>query len=345
MAKAVGNGAFDFSQSLKTLLAGRSLSLDEARAFVHAAAQSLDEIQLAALLTALSAKKETAQELAGAALGMRELAIPVMVSDRARLVDTCGTGGDALGSFNVSTAAAIIAAAAGARVAKHGNRSASGRVGSADILESFGVPLTKDPEEAARLLDTLGIVFFFAPAFHPAMQKVASLRRRLGVRTLFNFLGPLANPAQVKRQVLGVPEARLLKEMPRALSLLGVERALVVFGEEELDEISISGVTHVAEVQEGHVFHSQISPEDLGVSRAPLSAVTPKDFAEAREMFLQALSGKGPCGDMAAMNAAAALYAAGVSGSLKEAMTKAREALREGAAMAKLEAWTKAGRC
>ena len=297
----------------------------------------LSEAMKAAMLVALAMKGEAPSEIAGAAAAMRRrvIAIPHQIE---RVVDTCGTGGDGKGTFNISTAAALMAAAAGVPVAKHGNRSVSSRSGSADVLTALGVAIDKTPEEAGDALESIGIAFLFAPKLHPAMKEVMPVRQELGVRTLFNVLGPLTNPAGARRQVMGVYAEPLVEVIGQVQLELGCEHALVVHGSDGLDEITTTGPTRIAEVQGGKVEVYDLDPRDLGLEQArpkDLLGGSPEDNAE---LFTRALSGAGgPLADVTALNAAAAIYAGGVAPDLPDGLARAREAIHSGAAAGKLE--------
>ncbi|HZU12467.1 MAG TPA: anthranilate phosphoribosyltransferase [Chloroflexota bacterium] len=324
---------------LHRLVQGVSLDADEAAALM---ARMMDEeltpIQLAGIMIALRAKGETPDEVVGFARTMRARARQLdVVGD---LADTCGTGGDFSGTFNISTAAAIIVAACGQPVAKHGNRAASGRCGSADVLEALGVDITLPPDGVAECVREAGIGFLFAPAFHPAMKFAAVPRRELGVRTVFNLLGPLTNPAHPTYQLLGVSSGNLLYLMAEALLKLGVRRALVVHSADGMDEISVSGPTMVREVGNGAIRSYEITPEEFGVERAPRDAVKGGD-AETNAAILRAvLDGEsGPARDAAVINAAAALYVAGRAPSLPAGADLAQEAIDSGRAAATLESF------
>jgi anthranilate phosphoribosyltransferase len=291
----------------------------------------------AAILVGLAAKGETADEVAGAARAMRRRVISIPTR-RKRVVDTCGTGGDGASSFNISTAAAIVAATAGVPVAKHGNRSVSSRSGSADVLEALGVSLQATPEMAARSLDRIGIAFLFAPKLHPAMKEVASVRRDLGVRTIFNILGPLTNPAGARRQVLGVFEERLVELVARVLVNLGCDHALVVRGRDGLDELTTVDETVVAEVEDGQVDCFVVSPEQFGMKRVTPEALRGGEPAENAALMEEVLAGrKGPLLDITALNAGAALYVGGRSDSLEAGVDEALSILRSGAGSGMLE--------
>lgn len=295
--------------------------------------------QIAGILMGLRVKKETIGEIAASAQVMREFATKVPVADRDRLVDTCGTGGDAAHTFNVSTASALVAAAAGAKVAKHGGRSVSSKSGSADVLEALGVNLDLAPEAVARCIDEVGIGFMFAPNFHGAMKHAAPVRRELGVRTLFNILGPLTNPAGATRQLLGVFHPDLVGIQVRVLERLGSRHALVVHGTDGLDEITLAGETLVGELKDGSVSEYVVSPAQFGLAAVPTDAVRVADAAQAKSMLLAVLENTpGPARDIVLLNSGATLYVAGLADSIAAGIGKARYALESGAASAKLQA-------
>lgn len=292
--------------------------------------------QIGGFLAGLRAKGETVDEIAAAAKVMRELAVGVEVTSD-NLVDTCGTGGDGKGLFNVSTASAFVAAAAGARVAKHGNRAMSGSSGSADVLEALGVKLDLTPDRIAECIDRIGLGFMFAPAHHAATRFAAGPRKELGTRTLFNLLGPLTNPAGAPNQLLGVFAPRWVEPMAKVLRTLGSEHVLVVHSRDGLDEISIAGPTWVAELQDGQVRSYTVQPEDFGITRQSIDALRAGSADQSLELVRAALSGRpGPASDMVAMNAGAAIYAAGISETLVNGVARAREALASGAALKKV---------
>ncbi len=303
---------------------------------------SAETPEIVRLLEALRQRPYSVDELAGFAAAMRRHAQPVFVADEpppSNLVDTCGTGGDSSGTFNISTAAAIVAAAAGARVAKHGNRSVSSRCGSADVLEALGVRLDLPLAEAGRAIREIGIGFLFAPAAHTATRHAIPARRQLGGRTIFNLLGPLTNPAGAKSQVLGVFSADVMDVMAATLAELGAERAFVVHGAGGLDEISLSGETLFAEVRDGKVRRYSITPEEFGVGRAPIETLRGGDAAANAALIRRILAGEaGPPRDVVAINAAAALVAAGVAKDFREGTLLAVRAMDSGAAKEKLEA-------
>jgi anthranilate phosphoribosyltransferase len=295
------------------------------------------DVQKSALLIALRMKGETSDEITGAAMAMRERVTPLDV-ERDGLVDTCGTGGDGRGTFNISTIAAIVAAAAGANVAKHGNRAVSSACGSADLLGALGVVIDLDAAQMSEVLRRTGIAFLFAPKLHPAMGAVAGVRRELGVRTVFNVLGPLTNPAFARRQVLGVYSPHLVEVVARVLHALGAVHALVVHSHDGLDEISVSAPTRVAEVRNGEMHTYELTPDEVGVTTHPLDAVLGGDSAENARIAVAVLEGEvGARRDIVIANAGAALYVAGLTATIREGVERARQAIAEGAARAKLE--------
>jgi anthranilate phosphoribosyltransferase len=322
--------------------AGTHLSRQEAEsAMEEILSGRAGEDSIVALLSALRAKGETIEELVGFARAMRHHATPIF-NDGSRssqlLVDTCGTGGDASGTFNISTTAAFVAAGAGVRVAKHGNRSISSRCGSADVLEALGISLDVTPERVGAAIDEIGIGFLFAPALHTAMRHAMSARRRLG-RTAFNLLGPLTNPAGARAQIAGVFSADVVEKVASVLAELGVERAFVVHGEGGLDEISLTGKTKVGEVRGGLVRVYEVTPEDFGLSHAPISAISGGDAARNAAIVRAILAGEtGPRRDIVIANAAAALVAAGRAANFLEGARVAADSIDSGAALKKLDA-------
>jgi len=302
---------------------------------------------VAAILTGLRVKKETIGEIAAAATVMREMVarVPSRATNTAgaadadkHLVDIVGTGGDSAGTFNISTASTFVAAAAGARVAKHGNRSVSSKSGSADVLEAFGAAIDLAPERVALCLDEVGIGFMFAPNHHPAMKAVAPVRKEMGVRTLFNILGPLTNPAGAPNILMGVFHPDLVGIQVRVLQRLGTGNALVVWGREGLDEISLAGPTLVGELRNGHVTEYEVEPEQFGLARADSAALRVDDPVQSKALVLEALSNvAGPARDIVALNAGAALYAADVAASIADGVARAKVVLESGAARAKLD--------
>lgn len=295
--------------------------------------------QIAALAVALRIRGETAEELAAAARVMRRRAEPIELSP-GRLLDTCGTGGDGAGTFNISTTAAIVVAACGVRVAKHGNRAVSSRCGSADVLEALGVSLEADPARVRASLEAVGIAFLFAPAFHSALKHAAPVRRELGFRTFFNLLGPLANPAGASHQLLGVYDPARVAQVAEVLGALGVEGAWVVHGDGGLDEVSPSGPTRVAVLERGAVSERIVEPRDFGLEPVPVEAIGGGDAAVNARIARAVLNGEhGAPRTAVVINAAAALAAAEETSELREAAERAAEAIDSGAALRVLERW------
>ncbi len=304
--------------------------------------------QIAALLIALRMKGETVEEIVGFAEAIRAAAAPLpgiaatvnaSGTGRDALVDTCGTGGDASGTFNISTATAFVAAGAGVRIAKHGNRSVTSKCGSADVIESLGVNLSLSPEQISVCLDKIGIAFLYAPAMHSAVKHVQRARQELRMRTVFNLLGPLTNPAKASAQVAGVYSLELVEKLAEALSMLGVRRALVVHGLDGLDEITISAPTRIAEVRDGNIRTYEVTPEEFDLKRAPLEEIAGGDANINAQIIREVLSGeKSPRRDVVVLNAAATLVAAGKANHLSEAMPIAVQSIDSGAAKKKLEA-------
>lgn len=291
------------------------------------------EVEIAALLTALAVRGETAAELAGFVDAMRAAAVQLPLTDDERelLVDTCGTGGDAKGTFNISTAVALVAAAAGAKIAKHGNRGVTSKCGSADVLEAMGIPVDLAPEEAVRCLRETGFLFMYAPAMHPAMKTVQPVRRSLGFRTIFNVLGPLTNPAGAKSQVMGVYAARLVPLVAETMAMLGVRHAFVVHGD-GLDELSITSASEVAEIRGHTVSVKKITPQELQLEPAPLEVLAGGDATENAAILRSVFSGeRGPRRDIVLLNASAALVAGGVAYDLQEGVVRAAQAIDDGA--------------
>jgi anthranilate phosphoribosyltransferase len=302
-------------------------------------AGELTPIQIAGFLIALRAKGESVTEIVAAAKVMREISIKVPLADHHHLIDTCGTGGDGIQTFNVSTVSAIVAAAAGAKVAKHGGRSVSSKSGSSDVLEALGVNIDLNAQAVASLIESIGIGFMFAPNHHLAMKHAAPVRRELGVRTLFNLLGPLTNPAQAKRQIMGVFDQTLTVTLAEVLNALGSEHVLVVHGEDGMDEISIQGKTYVAELKDGQVRQYTIHPSDFGISTHPLAAIQVNDAMESKNRIMDILKGASGAGrDIVLLNAGAAIYVAGCAESLEAGIGHAKEAIDSGVALQKLEA-------
>jgi len=327
-------------EALKRLIEHREILHDEMRSLMRQIMTGeMSPVMIAALITGLRVKKETIGEIAAAAQVMREFATKVQVADTTHLVDTCGTGGDAAHTFNISTAAAFVAAAAGAKVAKHGGRSVSSKSGSADVLEALGVNINLSPEQVAQAIEQVGLGFMFAPNFHGAMKHAAPVRRELGVRTIFNILGPLTNPAGAPNQVMGVFHPDLVGIQARVLQRLGSCRALIVHGREGLDELSISGETLVGELKDGEVREYVVSPEQFGLPTHDLNTLQVDSVEESRDRILKALDNRpGPERDIVALNAGAAIYAAGLSDSLADGVDRAREVMATGEARRRLEA-------
>ena len=292
----------------------------------------------AAILTGLRVKKETVGEIAGAATVLREFARPVHVADRTHLVDIVGTGGDGAHTFNISTASMFVVAAAGAQVAKHGNRSVSSKSGSADVLEALGATIELEPDQVSQCIAQTGIGFMFAPVHHPAMKAVAPVRREMGVRTIFNILGPLTNPADAPNILMGVFHPDLVGIQVRVLQKMGVQRALVVWGRDGMDELSLGASSLVGELRDGVVREYEVHPEDFGIAMAASRNLRVADAAESMAMLLQALQNEdGLPREIVALNAGAALYVAGVAESIDDGISRARAALASGAARTKLD--------
>ena len=300
----------------------------------------MSPLMSAAFLTGLRVKKETIGEITAAAEVMREFSTKVHVKDRTHLVDIVGTGGDGSHTFNISTCAMFVAAAAGARVSKHGNRSVSSKSGSADVLESLGASFHLNAEQIAQSIAQTGVGFMFAPNHHPAMKNVAPVRKELGVRTLFNILGPLTNPADAPNILMGVFHADLVGIQVRALQRLGAEHALVVYGKDGLDEVSLGAATMVGELKDGDIREYEIHPEDYGLGMASLRAFKVETPEESRAMLLGVLDGEGgAASDIVAFNAGVALYAANVASSIQDGLDKAQAVLQGGQARQKLDQW------
>ena len=305
------------------------------------------DAQIAALLVALHMKGETVEEIVGFAEAIRKASAPLTIRDSAldvsgterdALIDTCGTGGDASGTFNISTATALTVAGAGVRVAKHGNRSVSSRCGSADVVEALGINITLPPARVAECLEAVGIAFLFAPSMHSAMKYVQPARRELRLRTVFNLLGPLCNPANASAQVVGVYSSALVDKLACVLQMLGLKRALVVHGKDGLDEITITGPTHIAEVRNGEIRAYDISPEEFGLRSARITEIQGGDTKANAEIIRKIVAGeKSARRDVVLLNAAAALVVAGRADSIASAMPIAAESLDSGAAREKLE--------
>jgi len=328
-----------FADLLRRVLRREDLSEAEAAAAMEAIVDGhVAPAQVAGLLVGLAMKGERPAEIVGFARVMRDRAVTSSWPDGPS-VDLCGTGGDGSGTFNISSAASAVVAACGVTVVKHGNRSVSSRCGSADVFEALGVRVTAEPEVVARCAREAGLAFLFAPTFHPSMRNVAAVRKDLGVRTAFNLLGPLTNPARPRGQLLGVPRPELTELMARALALLGVDRAWVVHGADGLDELSISGYTKVSECHRGAVKTFYLHPADVGIPKAPVSALAGGDAARNAGIVRAVLSGeRGPARDVVLFNAAAALLVAGTAAHLRDGLRLAAAAVDSGGAARSLEA-------
>lgn len=327
------------AEAIKRVVDGQDLGREEMHEVFGAVMDGrASDVQKSALLVALRMKGETPEEITGAALAMRERVTPLDV-DRADLVDTCGTGGDGRGTFNISTLAAIVAAGAGAKVAKHGNRAVSSSCGSADVLSALGVNIDLNAAQMSDVLRSAGIAFLFAPKLHPATAAVASVRKELGLRTIFNVLGPLTNPAFAQRQVLGVYNERLVDVIARVLAALGATHALVVHSRDGLDEISVSAATHVSEVRDGKVRAYEVTPEELGVGRHAIESLAGGDARANAQIAREILAGNAQRArhDVVVANAGAALFVAGAADSIRDGVTLARDAIASGRAQMKLE--------
>ncbi len=299
----------------------------------------LSPVMASAIVTGLRVKKETIGEISAAAEVMREFSNKVNVADRSNLVDIVGTGGDGANTFNISTCSTFVIAAAGGKVSKHGGRSVSSKSGSADVMEALGVNINLTPDQIARCIAEVGIGFMFAPNHHPAMKNVAPVRKELGVRTIFNILGPLTNPAGAPNILMGVFHEDLVGIQVRALQRLGAEHALVVYGRDGLDEISLGASTVVGELKDGVVREYEIHPEDFGIAMVGTRAFRVDDPEQSKAMLMGVLNGEqGPARDIVCLNAGAALYAANVASSIEDGLQRARTALDSGAALAKLKA-------
>jgi anthranilate phosphoribosyltransferase len=323
---------FSWSQTISTLISGNDLTEQEASAAMSEIMEgAATPAQVAGFVVALRAKGESDDEVAGLVRTMRRYAQKVNVEGP--LLDTCGTGGDRVGTFNVSTAAALVCAGAGAKVAKHGNRAASSRCGSADVLEALGVKIDLPPDGVKRCIEEVGIGFCFAPVFHPAMRHAGVPRRELGVATIFNFLGPLTNPAGATRQALGVADPRMVNKMVGALDRLGSEHVIAFNGEDGLDELSISGPSRVVELKNGTIERWELRPTDVGIEEAPLEAIRGGTADENARIVRDVLAGdRGPRRDVVVLNAAAGLAAAGVAVDIGEGVERANAAIDDGRA-------------
>jgi len=329
----------NYPQILNQLIDGQNLSFEVMQDVMHQVMSgALTPAQISALLIALRIKGESVDEIAAAASVMRELSTKVNVEASRHLIDTCGTGGDGIQTFNVSTTSAFVAAAAGAKVAKHGGRSVSSVCGSADVLESLGVSVSQTPDQVAGCINSIGLGFMFAPNHHSAMKHSAPVRKELGVRTMFNLLGPLTNPARAKNQLLGVFSASLTGKLAHVLKQLGSEHVMVVCGADGMDEISFTGDTYVAELKNGSVREYIVNPQQFGIGLHDLSSIRVNDAQQSKAMVLEVLSGKpGAARDIVLLNAGAAIYVAGLAPSLQDGITTAAGMIDSGKAMHKLQ--------
>ena len=329
-----------YKAALEALIAGQDLSHNDMLSIMQQVMHGeLTPAQIAGFLIALRIKGETVDEITAAATVMRTLSTKVTIATNTHLIDTCGTGGDGIQTFNVSTVSAFVAAAAGAKVAKHGGRSVSSNCGSADVLEALGVNVNLTPEQVADCVNTIGIGFMFAPNHHSAMKHSAPVRRELGVRTLFNLLGPLTNPANAKRQVMGVFRQDLTLTLAKVLQNLGSEHVLVVHGADGMDEISFTGDTAVAELKNGEIRQYNVNPAQFGFGLHDLSSIQIQNAEQSKAMMLAVLNGeKGPAREIVLMNAGAAIYVSDMAESLQAGVNLAGVVIDNGQALAKLDA-------
>lgn len=330
----------NIQDAIKQVTAGENLSRDAMHGVMRTIMQGeATPAQIGGLLVGLRCKGETVDEITAAAEVMRELSAKVDI-EKTNLVDTCGTGGDGVNTFNISTTSAFVVAAAGAKVAKHGNRSVSSTCGSADVLEAAGVNLNLSPEQVAQSVNEIGIGFMFAPMHHSAMKHAIGPRKELGMRTIFNVLGPLTNPAAAPNQVLGVFADELLKTMAKVLQQLGSEHVLVVRSEDGMDEISIAGKTFICELHNGAIKEYDISPNDFSMPTESIESLAVHNVDDSLSMMKSVLSDKdGPAKNIVALNAGAAIYAAGITNDIQLGVSKALEVIKSGAAMEKLNAY------
>ena len=329
-----------YAKILDLIISGQDLSFEAMRAVMQQVMSGeLTPVQISALLVALRIKGETVNEIAAAATVMREISTKVIIQDATHLIDTCGTGGDGIQTFNVSTVSAFVAAAAGAKVAKHGGRSVSSKCGSADVLEALGIQLNLTPEQVADCVNKIGVGFMFAPNHHSAMKHAAAVRRELGVRTLFNLLGPLTNPANAKRQLIGVFSKELTLKLAYVLQALGSLHVLVVCGADGMDEISFSGDTFVAELKDGAVSQYTLNPAQFDLPLHDLASIQVQNAEASKTKILQVLAGELiPARDIVLLNAGAAIYVAGIVDSLQAGVKKAAQVIDNGLALTKLNA-------
>ena len=325
--------SIDMPSAIRAVIDGRDLTADQMTGVMRTIMTGdATAAQIGGFLVGLRIKGETVDEIAAAASVMRELASRVDVNGD-HLVDTCGTGGDTSGTFNVSTASALVAAAAGAKVAKHGNRSVSSRSGSADVLEAAGVKLDLPPEQIGRCIETVGVGFLFAPMHHGAMKHAIGPRREMATRTIFNVLGPLTNPAGAPNQVLGVFAETWVEPLAQVLQKLGSDHVMVVHAEDGLDEISIGATTHVAELKDGEIHSYRIEPEDFGIERQSLDGIKANGAQDSLTLIHQALADQpGPARDIVVLNAGAAIYVAGLTDTLADGVERARQVIADGTA-------------
>lgn len=336
----------DIRSVLQRISEGENLSSEEMyRVLEEIVDGNVTDAQIGAFIMGTKMKGETVEEIVGAAKFFRDRATKVKVSDPDKIVDTCGTGGDRSGTFNVSTVTAFVVAGAGVKVAKHGNRSVSSRCGSADFLERVGARIDLPADKVALMIEEIGIGFMFAPLFHPAMKRVIGPRREVGVRSIFNLVGPLSNPAGARRQLLGVFSGSLVETLVRVLPKIGVKRAFVVHGMEGIDEISVSGPTLIGELKEGEIKVYEFSPEDLGIKRSEIKAVCTENPEESVRMGLSVLEGEeGPPRDMVLINSAFAIVASGITDDLRTALEMAEESIDSGRAKTKLDQFVEMSR-
>lgn len=330
----------NISDAIRKILSGDDLGFEQAHEVMGQIMRGeATDAQIGGYLIALQMKGETPAEIAGSALAMREAVVPIVTKHPAELiVDTCGTGGDGKHTFNISTISAFVAAGAGVIIAKHGNRSVSSLCGSADLLKELGVNIQASPEVVGRCLDEVGIGFLFAPTLHPAMKHAIGPRRELGVRSIFNILGPLTNPAGARRQVLGVFSPQLVAVLAETLRQLGSEHVLVVHGSDGLDELTTAGYTEVAELKQGQINVWQSRPLDYDVQESKLEDLQGGDAGVNARIALEILQGwKGPRRDIVVLNAAAAIYVGGKAPTFRDAITCARESIDQGLALERLE--------
>ena len=330
---------FSIKEAIDKLEQRKSLNREEAhKVFLLLMSGKVSDLDLANFLTALCVKKETPQEISGAVMALRSKMLRVNTPKNSIILDNCGTGGSGKNTFSISTTAAFVVSGAGVKVAKHGNRSASSAIGSADALESLGVNINLTSLQAERILKKIGIVFLFAPNFHPAMKFVSKVRKTLGFRTIFNLIGPLCNPALSNVQLIGCYDRSLLEPIAHALKDLKTKRAFVVSGEDALDEITISGKTFISELKNNQINNYYVEPQDFGLKRSDLKNILVSNQEENKKMILGCLKGKsGPALDIVLMNASCCLVAAGRAHDFKEGVSLAKEAIKNHAALEKLE--------